>query len=136
MSIRGPLHCSVITPDRTLCQREAEFVVVTLQDGELGIAPGHTPLVARLGCGELRIRGEDGLERFYVDGGFVEVAGGEVCVLTARAMPAAELDEGVIQEQLQTAQGRRAHTPETQAAREQAALRSRAQLRVARRARA
>jgi len=134
MSIRGPLHCSVITPERTLCRREAQFVVVTLEDGELGIAPGHTPLVARLGCGELRIQGAEDLERFYVDGGFVEVAGGEVCVLTPRAMPAAELDEQIIEEQLQAIRSRAAHTPETLAARDQAVLRSRAQLRVARRA--
>ncbi len=136
MPITAPLHCSLVTPERTLCRRQADFVVVTLEDGELGIAPGHTPLVARLGCGELRIRGEDGLARFYVDGGFVEVVGAEVCVLTPRAVPAAELAEDVIQEQLQAARSRAARTPEALGAREQAVLRSRAQLRAARRARA
>ncbi len=131
-----PLHCRVITPERTLCHQVADFVVVTLEDGELGIAPGHTPLVARLGCGELRIQGADGLQRFYADGGFLEVVRGEVCVLTPRAVPAAELDEEVIQEQIQAAQSRAARTPEAFLARDQALLRSRAQLRVARRAKA
>lgn len=135
MPITPLLHCSVVTPERTLCRQETDFVVVTLEDGELGIAPGHTPLVARLGCGELRIRGEEGLARFYVEGGFVEVARGEVCVLTPRAVPARELDEEVLREQLQAAQRRAAHTPEALSAREQAVLRSRAQLRVTRRAR-
>ena len=44
-----------------------------LFDGEIGIAPGHTPMVGRLGCGELRIRREGHTDHYYVEGGFVEV---------------------------------------------------------------
>ena len=94
------LQCIVVTPEQTLYDKPADFVAMTLFDGEIGIAPGHTPMIGRLGCGEMRIHHEEGIDRFYVEGGFVEVLGDVVSVLTNRAMPAAEIDEEVAQEQL------------------------------------
>ena len=80
--------------------RPADFVALTLFDGEIGIAPGHTPLIGRLGYGEMRIRREERTDRYYVEGGFVEVLGDVVTVLTPRAVPASEIDPAVVQEQL------------------------------------
>lgn len=127
-------RCTVVTPERTVCDVISEFVALTLYDGEIGIAPGRTPMIGRLGCGEMRITHEGHTSRYYVEGGFVEVAGDQVTVLTDRAIPADQLDEAVIQEQLDAARARRATTPETMAARQRAVDLSRAQLRVARRA--
>jgi len=128
------LQCILVTPERTLLDAPAEFVALPLYDGEIGIAPLHTPMIGRLGAGQLRITREEGLTSFYVQGGFVEVAGDVVSVLTSRAVPAEELDEAAIEEQLRTARGRIAHTPELMAQRDRAVALARAQLRVARRA--
>ena len=128
------LQCIVVTPERTLFDQPAEFVALALFDGEIGIAPGHTPLVGRLGCGEMRIRREGHTDHYYVEGGFVEVQGDVVSVLTQRAVPAAEIDEAVAQEQLASARSRAAATPEAVAVRDRVVEQSRAQLRVARRA--
>jgi F-type H+-transporting ATPase subunit epsilon len=128
------LHCIVVTPERTVCDERAEFVALPLYDGELGVAPRHTPLIGRLGCGELRITGEGGVSRFYVEGGFVEVLHDVVSVLTARAIPAQELDPAVAEEQLQSVRRRPANTPDLIAARQRLADQYRAQLRVASRA--
>jgi len=128
------LQCILVTPERTLLDAPAEFVALPLYDGEIGIAPLHTPMIGRLGAGQLRITREQGLTSFYVEGGFVEVAGDVVSVLTSRAVPAEELDEAAIEEQLRTARGRIAHTPELMAQRDRAVALARAQLRVARRA--
>ena len=55
------LTCIVVTPEQTVRETPADFVAVTLFDGEIGIGPGHTPLIGRLGYGEMRIRhGERG----------------------------------------------------------------------------
>jgi F-type H+-transporting ATPase subunit epsilon len=129
------LQCIVVTPERTLYDQPAEFVAVTLFDGEIGIASGHTPLIGRLGCGEMRICDEGRTERYYVEGGFVEVRDDVVSVLTGRAIPAAQIDEAVVQEQLLAAQSRAATTPEALAIRNRVVEQSRGQLRVARRAR-
>lgn len=128
------LECVIVTPEATVLEHPAQFVVVPLYDGELGIAPGHTPLIGRLGFGEMRLTEGARTWRFYIDGGFVQVADNVISVLTPRAIAAERLDTAVIGEQLQTAQTRPAHSPETLAARERAVAQSRAQLRVARHA--
>ena len=127
------LQCIVVTPERTLYDHPAEFVALTLFDGEIGIAPGHTPMIGRLGCGEMRIRHEGQVDRYYVEGGFVEVLGNVVSVLTQRAAPADQVDAAIAREQLLSAQSRRAATPEAMAQRDRTIQQSRAQLRVARR---
>lgn len=128
------LHCIVVTPEGTVSDVISEFVALTLYDGEIGIAPRRTPMIGRLGCGEMRITHEGQTSHYYVEGGFVEVAGEQVTVLTDRAIPAEDLDEAVIREQLDAARARQATTPETMAARDRAVLLCRAQLHVARRA--
>ena len=127
------LTCLVVTPEQTVRSGAADFVAVTLFDGEIGIAPGHTPLIGRLGYGEMRIRHGGRVERFYVEGGFVEVLDDVVSLLTLRAVPADKIDERAAYEQMETARNRAAHTPELLAAREQAVAQGRAQLRVVRR---
>jgi F-type H+-transporting ATPase subunit epsilon len=127
------LQCIVVTPEQTLYDQSAEFVALTLFDGEIGIAPSHTPMIGRLGCGEMRIRRKGSTDRYYVEGGFVEVLDDVVSVLTQRAVLATEIDEGVVQEQLLSAQKRPATTPEALALRDRVVAQSRAQLRVARR---
>ena len=129
------LQCIVVTPERTVCDRPAEFVALTLFDGEIGIASAHAPLIGRLGNGEMRIVNQDETVRYYVEGGFVEVLDNVVSVLTNRAIPAEELDPAVAAEQLATAQSRPGNTPELMAARDRAIEQSRAQARVAQRTR-
>jgi F-type H+-transporting ATPase subunit epsilon len=129
------LQCIVVTPERTIRDQRADFVALPLYDGEIGIAPGRTPMIGRLGCGELRVRADDQTSRFYVEGGFVEVLNNVVTVLTNRAMPAEEVDAEVAEEQLRTIRTRRATMPDQFAQRDRVTALSRAQLRVARRAR-
>ena len=54
------LQCIVVTPERTVRDTSAEFVALPLYDGEIGIAPGHSPMIGRLGSGEMRIVGDEG----------------------------------------------------------------------------
>ena len=129
------LRCTLITPEKTVCDQRAEFVVVPFEDGEKGIAPGHAAMVGRLGCGELRIRDFGRVERYYVEGGFVEVADNVVSVTTPRALRADEIDEAVVRTELFAALSRHATTPEAIAHRDELVKRSRAQLRIARRER-
>jgi F-type H+-transporting ATPase subunit epsilon len=127
------LQCIVVTPETTVRDQSADFVALPLYDGEIGIAPGHSPMIGRLGYGELRIREGNTTTRYYVDGGFVEVADNVVSVLTNRAVAAEKLDPEVAGELLTTAQKRPANTPELLAIRDRNIAQARAQLRVARR---
>jgi F-type H+-transporting ATPase subunit epsilon len=125
------LRVVVVTPEATAVDTLADFVALPLVDGEYGIAPRHRPMIGRLGYGELRIGGGDHPQRFYADGGFVQVAGNVVSVLTNRAVPAASLDTATAAEQLRTALARRAAGPEELAIRARLITQARGQLRVA-----
>ncbi|MBN2129418.1 MAG: hypothetical protein JW741_07970 [Sedimentisphaerales bacterium] len=127
------LRCIVVTPEKTLRDTPAAFVALTLYDGEIGIAAKHGPMIGRLGSGEMRITASGRTDHYYIEGGFVEVLGDTVSVLTPRAVPAEELDDAAILEQLEAARGQEAHTPELMAARDRAVAQARAQHRVARR---
>jgi len=129
------MQCIVVTPEQTLYDQPAEFVALTLYDGELGVAPGHAPMIGRLGYGELRIRrNAQATDRYYIEGGFVEVLDDVVSILTQRAIPADKIDGAVAREQLHAAQSRRAATAEAVAVRERVVEQSRAQLRMSRNA--
>src|SRR3989304_6174907 len=127
------LNCIVVPPERMVYEQQADFVALTMFDGEIGIAPRHTPLIGRLGSGEMRITSEGSTHRYYIEGGFVEVLDDVITVLTNRAVPAGEIDEAVAREQLYSALTKQAGTPEQMAIRDRALSQSRAQLRVARR---
>jgi len=127
------MQCTVVTPDRTLRDDEADFIVLTLHDGEVGIAPSRAPLIGRLGYGEMRVKQGEKTVRYYVEGGFVEMLGDTLSVLTNRAIPAENLSTDIAKEQLESAMSRPANTPELMAIRDRAVAISRAQLWVARR---
>ena len=87
------MKCIVVTPEKTALTQDAQFVVLPLIDGECGIMPHHAPLIARLGAGELRITGLDGqITHQYIEGGFVEVLGDTIALLTMYTVPAKDLD--------------------------------------------
>ena len=127
--------------EATVLDEPARFVALPLYDGEIGIYPGRAPLIGRLGYGEMRIlRGDktgpftDKPIRYYVDGGFVQVADNVVSVLTNQAIPAEELAEDVAREQLATAREKPAHNEDLMAIRDRMISQARARLRVAQRA--
>ena len=129
------MKCVVVTPEVTALEQDCEFVALPLYDGEIGIAPNHSPMIGRLGYGEMRIRNGSITTRYYIDGGFVQVADNIVSVLTNRAVPAAKLDPAAAEHQLVAAGEKPSNTPELNELRERSIAQARAQLRVARRAR-
>ncbi|MGB7343383.1 MAG: F0F1 ATP synthase subunit epsilon, partial [Pirellulaceae bacterium] len=81
------IRCVVVTPERTELDREAESVVLPMFDGALGVWKGRAPMIGRLGFGTLQLQTAAGPERYYVDGGFAQVEGDVVNILTARSIP-------------------------------------------------
>ena len=126
------MNCIVVTPEETALEQKVEFVALPLFDGEIGISTKHSPLIGRLGYGEMRLRSGDTTTRYYLDGGFVQVADDVVSVLTNRVTPADQLDVEVAQEQLNAAQARPANSPELMEIRNRTVEQARAQLRMAR----
>ena len=79
------LTVSVISPDRTVFEGQADMVVAPAWDGERGILRGHAPLLALLGDGTLRITDGSSETRLHVRGGFLQVADDVITVLSEEA---------------------------------------------------
>ena len=79
------LKVSVISPEKTIYEGEADQVVAPAWDGQLGVLKGHAPMLVLLGEGELRITRAGGDERFHIRGGFLQVADDVVTVLSEHA---------------------------------------------------
>jgi F-type H+-transporting ATPase subunit epsilon len=128
------LTCIVVTPEETAVETKADFVVLPLYDGEIGLAAGRAPMIGRLGFGEMRVKLGDIVTRYYLDGGFVQVSGNVVSVLTNRALPAANVDVEAAQQQWNKARELPILTPEQEEIRDRLLAQARGQLQVGRRA--
>jgi F-type H+-transporting ATPase subunit epsilon len=86
------LQLDVITPERRLLSEQADAVTVPGLGGELGILPGHTPLISALQTGVLSYTQGPTTRRLLVSGGFVEVNNDRVSVLADLAEFPEEVD--------------------------------------------
>ncbi|WP_353190891.1 F0F1 ATP synthase subunit epsilon [Pandoraea pnomenusa] len=88
------LMVDVVSTERSIFSGEARFVEVPGAQGELGVLPGHTPLLTGVRPGTVRIESPDGAETYlYIAGGFVEIQPDRVTVLADTAMRADSLDQ-------------------------------------------
>ncbi len=88
------IHCDIVSAEAEIFSGEATMVVVPGEEGDLGIAPRHAPLLTRLRAGEVRVIQDDGEEaHFFISGGLLEVQPHVVTVLSDTAQRASDLDE-------------------------------------------
>src|SRR5882762_10488758 len=86
------LQLDVVTPERRVLAESVEMVTVPGFGGELGILPGHTPLISRLQTGVLSYTKAGRTLQLHVSGGFVEVNDDRVSVLAEIAERPEEID--------------------------------------------
>lgn len=94
----------VVTPEKAVLDEAAEFVVVPMIDGELGVLPGRAPLIGRLGAGELRLTTGTATKRYFVEAGFVQVRANVVTVLTANALSSEKVTREAAQQAARAAE--------------------------------
>jgi len=99
-----PLHLEVITPERKVYEDDVDMVVAPATDGYVGILPHHVPLFTTLGPGEFKVKRGGIEEVLAVFGGFMDVRGDRVVVLTDAAEHADEIDASQAQEARERAQ--------------------------------
>lgn len=86
------IKVSVVTPDGPVYEADVEMVSTKAKSGELGILPGHIPLVAPLEIGAVRLKKDGRTEFIAVSGGFLEVRPDKVTVLAQAAERAENID--------------------------------------------
>ncbi|MFG1488113.1 F0F1 ATP synthase subunit epsilon [Oceanospirillum sp. HFRX-1_2] len=88
------VHCDIVSAEESIFSGRVDLVVAAGVLGDLGITPGHAPLLSELQPGPVRVKTQSGGEEiFYVSGGFIEVQPNRVTVLADSAVRAKEIDE-------------------------------------------
>jgi F-type H+-transporting ATPase subunit epsilon len=86
------VQVDVVTPERTVYGGEARMVIARGVEGEIGVLPGHAPLVTPLKISTLLIKEESGDRQIAVSGGFLEVRPDKVTILAETAELPEEID--------------------------------------------
>ena len=93
------INLTVVTRERKIVETQVDEVILPGMDGELGILPGHTPLLALLKIGELRYRSGTTVSRLVISWGFAEVLPDRVIVLAERGVLPSEIDRGAAEQE-------------------------------------
>lgn len=86
------IRLDIVTPDRMVYSADVSMVIARATDGDLGILPGHAPLIAGLDIWPLRILKDEGEEELSICGGFIEVRPQKVTILASCAELPEEID--------------------------------------------
>jgi F-type H+-transporting ATPase subunit epsilon len=82
----------VVTYEEKVLEQEAEFVLVRTTEGDMGILPNHSPFIAGLSTGEMKIRLNGKEEKYFVSEGLLEISNNVVTIIATEAIPAGQLD--------------------------------------------
>ena len=92
------LHLKIVTPEKEIFSDQVDMVTLPSAEGELGILPHHTNLMAKLIPGELRIKIGGKVDVMAVGGGFLQVTDNTLTVMTDLALEEKEIDEKAVEE--------------------------------------
>jgi len=85
------INCSILTPEKLIYEGEVGFAVVQAFDGEMGFLYGHSPLISKLGIGEIRLNNPKSVDYLVVEGGIVEIKNNKLIILAEKAFKKSDL---------------------------------------------
>lgn len=86
------LHLQVVTPEQAVFSEKVDSVVLPGSEGQLGVLPGHIPLLTKLDIGEMVVHQGDEERSFFVVRGFAEILGDRVRVLAEECEGVEDID--------------------------------------------
>ena len=99
----GKLRLVVVTPEGKTFDDDVEQVVMPGVEGQLGILPGHVPLLTAIQPGELVLKAGSRGDELAVGGGFAEITGDRVTIMTDMAVKPEDIDEHAVERALESA---------------------------------
>jgi F-type H+-transporting ATPase subunit epsilon len=99
-----PIRCEIVSQDRLVFEGDADIVIVPGTLGEMGILPGHAPLLSALELGVIRVKMGQEEEVFTVTGGFIEVQPDIVTIMADAAENVEEIDVDRAQQAMERAE--------------------------------
>jgi F-type H+-transporting ATPase subunit epsilon len=122
----------VVTPEAAALECDATFVALPAHDGEIGVLRNRAPLLCKLDAGRLRVETEEGTSELYIDGGFAEMVGNRLTVLTQAAVAPDALDHEKAVAAMTAAKAMKVGDDHSFEERQRALRRARAQLKMSR----
>jgi F-type H+-transporting ATPase subunit epsilon len=99
------VQCDIVSANESLFSGVVKMVVATGSLGELGISPGHAPLLSDLKPGPVRLVKQAGDEElYYLSGGYIEVQPNSISILADTAVRADDIDEAAAAEAVKAAE--------------------------------
>lgn len=98
------LTLEIVTPEARVYSDTIDSVVIPTVAGEIGVLPGHIPLLTQIENGELRVTKNGQTHRLAVGGGFVEIEADRVHVLAEHAITEEKIDENAVEEAMKRAE--------------------------------
>lgn len=98
------LTLEIVTPEARVYSDTIDSVVIPTVEGEVGVLPGHIPLLTQVEDGELRVTKNGKVELLVIGGGFAQVESDRVRVLAEYAINEEKIDEKVVEEALRRAE--------------------------------
>ena len=98
------LTLEIVTPDSQVYSDTVDTVVIPTVEGEIGVLPGHLPLLTQVDDGELLVTKGNSTEYLAVSGGFAQISGDKVSVLAEHACYEEAIDENAVEEALKRAE--------------------------------
>jgi F-type H+-transporting ATPase subunit epsilon len=98
------LTLEIVTPEARVYSDTIDTVVIPTVDGEIGIFPGHIPLLTQVEHGELRVTKGSTVLFLAVGGGFAQISGDKISVLAEHAITEEKIDEKAAEQAMQRAE--------------------------------
>jgi F-type H+-transporting ATPase subunit epsilon len=99
-----PLTLEIVTPEAKVYSDTIDSVVIPTVEGEIGVLPGHIPLLTQVQDGELRVTKGTTTQLLVVSGGFAQIDGDRVRVLAENAINEEKIDENAVEAALKRAE--------------------------------
>ncbi|MEM7673749.1 MAG: ATP synthase F1 subunit epsilon [Verrucomicrobiota bacterium] len=88
----------IVTPDAVAFDETVDSVILPTAEGQMGVLPGHIPVLAQIEAGQLRVARDGGTESLAIDKGFAEVCADTVAILTEAAIDVADINLDQVKE--------------------------------------
>jgi len=98
------LTLEIVTPEARVYSDTIDSVVIPTVEGEIGVLPGHIPLLTQVADGELRVTKGSVVSYLAIGGGFAAIDGDKVSVLAQRAISEEQIDEKAVEEAMKRAE--------------------------------
>ena len=95
------IKCSILTPEKLIYEGDVGLAVIQAHNGEIGFLYGHSPLISKLGIGEIRLHNpNNNVDRLMVEGGVVEIKNNNLIVLAEKIFNKSDLNSDEIKEKI------------------------------------